>query len=89
MLSGIVLAHETALTMMVTAIKAAGRVCPANSVCVGAWAPAESWLLFIMGLVTITFATKRATFTGLWRKPAEGTTTTKTAETTTTTGAKQ
>ena len=70
------MSHLVMLTGILLALTTGARVV------VTGWAPPESWLLFIMGCLTITFATKRATFAGLWRKPAEGTTTTKTEETT-------
>jgi len=75
------MSHLVMLTGIALALTTGGRVVTTG------WAPPESWLLFIMGCLTITFATKRATFTGLWRKPS-GSTTTKTEETTTTTGGK-
>jgi len=74
------MSHLVMLTGIFLALATGARV-----VLMG-WAPPESWLLFIMGCLTITFATKRATFTGLWRKSSPGSVTTKTEETTTTTG---
>ena len=83
MLTGIFLALTTGLTMMVTAIIAATRVVPVGSMAAGAWMPPSEWLLFITGLVTITFSVKRATYTDLWRKPPSAATSTTTSTTTT------
>lgn len=83
MLTGIVIALATAVAVMITAVTTAGQVCPAGSVCTGPWIPGESWLLFITGLVSITFGIKRTTHTGLWRKGPEAATTTTTSTTTT------
>jgi membrane protein implicated in regulation of membrane protease activity len=62
MLTGVFLALMTGLTMFVTAVVASTRVVPVGHVAPAAWNPQESWLLFVVALVTATFATKRLTW---------------------------
>lgn len=67
-MSHLVMLHGIALSLWTGARVVTSTAHMVGEMFIPAWTPSDGWLLYLTAALTATFATKRVTHEGLWKK---------------------